>query len=156
MRSSRGLNPPFGNADDIKHIMHAWKMLKPGGRLVAICANGPRQNHPSLLSGGTHPGKDSIGISLCELRPMKVQVTLTRTDTGANTNIRSDSGESSKDYSSWEDALTEAEHIGFINTVESMAARALPPGLPLHTRAEVDSSVFSSQGFVAGKRLPPQ
>ncbi|WP_183769290.1 DUF3560 domain-containing protein (plasmid) [Tunturiibacter empetritectus] len=38
------MNPPFSNADDIKHIMHALKMLKPGGRLVAICANGPRQN----------------------------------------------------------------------------------------------------------------
>jgi hypothetical protein len=87
---------------------------------------------------------------------MKVQVTLTRTETGANTNIRSDSGESSKDYSSWEDALTEAEHIGLINTVEAMAAKALPPGFPLHTNAEVDSSAFSSQGFVAGKRLLPQ
>jgi hypothetical protein len=87
---------------------------------------------------------------------MNVQVTLTRTDAGANTNIRSDSGESSKDYSSWEDALTEAEHIGFINKVESMAAKDLPPGFPSHTNAEVDSSAFSSQGFVAGKRLPPQ
>ena len=87
---------------------------------------------------------------------MKIQVTLTRTDSGANTNIRSASGELSKDYSSWEDALTEAEHIGFINTVESVAAKALPPGLPFHTNAEVDSSAFSSQGFVAGKRLPPQ
>jgi hypothetical protein len=87
---------------------------------------------------------------------MKVQVTLTRTDTGANTNIRSDSGELSKDYSSWEDALTEAEYIGFINAVESMAAKALPPGLPLHTNAEVESSAFSGRGFVAGKRLPPQ
>jgi protein-L-isoaspartate O-methyltransferase len=38
------MNPPFANADDIKHILHALKMLKPGGRLVAICANGPRQN----------------------------------------------------------------------------------------------------------------
>jgi precorrin-6B methylase 2 len=38
------MNPPFANADDIKHIMHALKMLKSGGRLVAICANGPRQN----------------------------------------------------------------------------------------------------------------
>jgi len=84
---------------------------------------------------------------------MKVQVT--RTDTRANTNIRSDSGESSKDYSSWEDALTEAEHIGFINKVESMAAKDLPPGFPSHTNAEVDSSAFSSQGFVAGKRLLP-
>lgn len=38
------MNPPFANADDIKHIRHALGMLKPGGRLVAICANGPRQN----------------------------------------------------------------------------------------------------------------
>jgi phospholipid N-methyltransferase len=38
------MNPPFANGDDIKHIMHALKMLKLGGRLVAICANGPRQN----------------------------------------------------------------------------------------------------------------
>jgi len=38
------MNPPFENAVDIKHITHAMTMLKPGGRLVAICANGPRQN----------------------------------------------------------------------------------------------------------------
>lgn len=37
------MNPPFQNADDIKHILHARGMLKEGGRLVAICANGPRQ-----------------------------------------------------------------------------------------------------------------
>jgi protein-L-isoaspartate O-methyltransferase len=37
------MNPPFSCADDIKHILHAAKMLKPGGRIVAICANGPRQ-----------------------------------------------------------------------------------------------------------------
>lgn len=37
------MNPPFENAVDIKHIQHALTMLKPGGRLVAICANGPRQ-----------------------------------------------------------------------------------------------------------------
>lgn len=37
------MNPPFANGDDIKHIIHALTMLKPGGRLVAICANGPRQ-----------------------------------------------------------------------------------------------------------------
>ncbi|GAC1421370.1 MAG: hypothetical protein NVSMB62_16250 [Acidobacteriaceae bacterium] len=87
---------------------------------------------------------------------MKVQVTITRTDTGANTNIRSDSGESSKDYSSWGDALTEAERAGFINAVESTAATVLPPGFPLHTSAEVDSSAFTGQGFIVGKRLPPQ
>lgn len=37
------MNPPFANADDVKHIMHARGMLAEGGRLVAICANGPRQ-----------------------------------------------------------------------------------------------------------------
>lgn len=38
------MNPPFQNGADIKHIQHARKFLAPGGRLVAICANGPRQN----------------------------------------------------------------------------------------------------------------
>jgi phospholipid N-methyltransferase len=38
------MNPPFGNAQDVAHIKHAITFLKPGGRLVAICANGPRQN----------------------------------------------------------------------------------------------------------------
>lgn len=38
------MNPPFANAVDIEHIEHALRMLKPNGRLVAICANGPRQN----------------------------------------------------------------------------------------------------------------
>jgi phospholipid N-methyltransferase len=37
------MNPPFANCDDIKHIKHALSHLNPGGRLVAICANGPRQ-----------------------------------------------------------------------------------------------------------------
>ena len=38
------MNPPFENGADVKHITHALTMLKPGGRLVALCANGPRQN----------------------------------------------------------------------------------------------------------------
>ncbi len=37
------MNPPFSNGEDIKHIRHALTMLKTGGRLVALCANGPRQ-----------------------------------------------------------------------------------------------------------------
>ena len=37
------MNPPFHNAEDIKHILHARKFLNPNGKLVAICANGPRQ-----------------------------------------------------------------------------------------------------------------
>lgn len=39
------MNPPFSNppGTDISHIRHASHFLKPGGRLVAICANGTRQ-----------------------------------------------------------------------------------------------------------------
>jgi phospholipid N-methyltransferase len=37
------MNPPFENGADIKHIQHAFSLLNPGGRLVAICAGGPRQ-----------------------------------------------------------------------------------------------------------------
>lgn len=37
------MNPPFERGSDIRHIEHALTFLKPGGRLVAICANGPRQ-----------------------------------------------------------------------------------------------------------------
>ena len=49
-RKSRGhfydriiMNPPFANGADIKHVEHARRFLKPGGRLVAIVAAGPRQ-----------------------------------------------------------------------------------------------------------------
>jgi len=37
------MNPPFDHGADIQHIEHAREKLKPGGRLVAICAAGPRQ-----------------------------------------------------------------------------------------------------------------
>lgn len=37
------MNPPFDHGSDIRHIEHARKFLAPGGRLVAICADGSRQ-----------------------------------------------------------------------------------------------------------------
>lgn len=37
------MNPPFQNGADIRHIKHAARFLRPGGRLVALCADGPRQ-----------------------------------------------------------------------------------------------------------------
>lgn len=37
------MNPPFANCADIAHIKHAVSFLKPGGRLVGLCADGPRQ-----------------------------------------------------------------------------------------------------------------
>ena len=38
------MNPPFNKGQDIAHIQHALKFVKPGGNLVAICADGPRQH----------------------------------------------------------------------------------------------------------------
>ena len=37
------MNPPFNGGADIKHIQHAMKFLHSGGTLVAVLANGPRQ-----------------------------------------------------------------------------------------------------------------
>lgn len=37
------MNPPFENGVDIKHIEHMRMFLRPGGKLVALCANGPKQ-----------------------------------------------------------------------------------------------------------------
>lgn len=47
------MNPPFNRGDDIKHIKHALEFLRPGGRLVALCANGPRQKK-ELQGMATH------------------------------------------------------------------------------------------------------
>lgn len=35
------MNPPFEKGKDIDHVMRAFKLLKPGGRLVAIMCEGP-------------------------------------------------------------------------------------------------------------------
>ena len=35
------MNPPFENGQDMEHIQHAYKFLKPGGKLVAIMSAGP-------------------------------------------------------------------------------------------------------------------
>jgi len=34
------MNPPFFGQADVKHVMHAFKFLKPGGTLVSIMSNG--------------------------------------------------------------------------------------------------------------------
>lgn len=38
------MNPPFKMGTDIKHINHAYSLLKPGGKLVGLCFNGTKQN----------------------------------------------------------------------------------------------------------------
>ena len=33
------MNPPFAKQDDIRHVLHAFRFLRPGGRLVSIMSN---------------------------------------------------------------------------------------------------------------------
>lgn len=35
------MNPPFEKGQDIDHVRHAYELLKPGGRVVAIMSEGP-------------------------------------------------------------------------------------------------------------------
>lgn len=37
------MNPPFHMRDDVRHITHAARFLKPGGRLVALCLDTPQR-----------------------------------------------------------------------------------------------------------------
>jgi phospholipid N-methyltransferase len=47
------MNPPYEKGQDIAHIKHAVSLLRPGGRVVALCAGGPRQ-HKELAPLATH------------------------------------------------------------------------------------------------------
>ncbi len=42
------MNPPFHRGLDICHIQRAFALLRPGGVLVAVCLNGPRQQEKLL------------------------------------------------------------------------------------------------------------
>lgn len=67
------MNPPFRHGEDLKHIRHALKMLAPGGNLVAVCANGPRQQrefkdvatHMEVLPRGTFAYTDVSTMIIC-------------------------------------------------------------------------------------------
>jgi len=52
------MNPPFHNGADIAHIKHALHFLERDSVLVAICANGPRQQ-----GGAAAPGHDLGGAA---------------------------------------------------------------------------------------------
>lgn len=45
------MNPPFENKADIDHVTHAWRFVKPGGRLVSIMS-------ASILSNMDHKTVD--------------------------------------------------------------------------------------------------
>lgn len=87
---------------------------------------------------------------------MKVHVTITRTDTGANTRVKSDTEAAHKDVASWDEAVAEAEELGLINAAESIEAKALPPGFPFHTSTDTNFENLLKHGFVLGKGSPPR
>ena len=87
---------------------------------------------------------------------MKAQVTITRKDEGARSQIKTDSAEWNKDYASWDDALIEAEQGGLMNATESGAAKLLPPVFPYHTTSEIELAALGRLGFVEGKAGPPR
>jgi hypothetical protein len=87
---------------------------------------------------------------------MKTQVIITRTDTGANTQVKSQTEDVHKDVASWSDAVGEAEELGLINGAESIGAKALPPGFPFHTFTDAGIENLMQHGFVRGKGAPPR
>lgn len=44
------MNPPFAKSQDVKHILHAIKFLRPGGVLLGICSAGVEFRSTSLYS----------------------------------------------------------------------------------------------------------
>lgn len=79
------MNPPFVNGADIDHIRHAWQFLKPGGRLVALCADGSRQRDTLKPwveeEGGTY---ESLGPDLFKEQGTSVPVALVIVDKAAD------------------------------------------------------------------------
>lgn len=62
------MNAPFANGSDIAHIEHARRFLAPGGRLVAICADGLRQRERLSSLGSYEPLPEgsfaSVGMNM--------------------------------------------------------------------------------------------
>lgn len=54
------MNPPFAKGQDIKHVLHALKFLKPGGRLVAIMSpmvTASAKFSAGVLAAGCYPAR---------------------------------------------------------------------------------------------------
>jgi protein-L-isoaspartate O-methyltransferase len=78
------MNPPFENGADIKHIRHALTFLRPGGRLVALCANGPRQqkefadyNYQPLPAGSFSSQGTGVNVAMVIIDKEREEMTET-------------------------------------------------------------------------------
>ena len=64
------MNPPFHMREDIAHVLHAVKFLKPGGKLVGLCMAGSKReeaikplcDHWELLEPGIFEGTQTQAV----------------------------------------------------------------------------------------------
>lgn len=77
------MNPPFEKGVDMAHITHALRFLQPGGVLVALCANGPRQraafmdraeHWEDLPAGSFRSEGTDVNVALMVLRGEEVSL----------------------------------------------------------------------------------
>lgn len=74
------MNPPFSKRQDVKHILHAWKFLKSGGRLVAIASAGVTFRTDAL----TKSLRDLVDANDGEITPLP-EGAFKESGTGVNT-----------------------------------------------------------------------
>lgn len=80
------MNPPFENGQDMQHVMHAFELLKPGGRLVAIMSRGPFVNSSTAAQRFRH-WLDEIGGVVEELPEGSFTGKESFRQTGTNTSL---------------------------------------------------------------------
>lgn len=80
------MNPPFGKGADIDHVRHAYSLLKPGGRIVAIMGEGAFTRSDSKASGFQQWLED-IGGEAERLPPNTFQDAQLMNTTGANARL---------------------------------------------------------------------
>jgi len=72
------MNPPFERGADIEHIRHALTFLAPGGRLVALCADGPGRGEafePLIAErGGRYMPLGEVGFEGTKVRVAMVVI----------------------------------------------------------------------------------
>lgn len=83
------MNPPFERGADVEHIRHALRHLRPGGRLVALCADGPRQRAALEPIATSY---DPLPAGSFAAEGTNVRVALVVIDKGTEARVINDSG----------------------------------------------------------------
>jgi hypothetical protein len=98
------MNPPFENRQDEKHVKHAYDLLKPGGKLVAITGSGAHSNE---RSAGFRDWLSTVGAKTYENPAGSFDTDEAFKKTGVNTHmviISKPTGETKEQYAAWCDS----------------------------------------------------